>query len=259
MKRLRETEREYLVVNNHFLSGISVIYDGVEVTSIYKFDWEAPRSDIFQKQNEIINATRGNSNVIQAWYGASARLVGSILDHGFVLPTKVPSTDIYGIGIYLSPLGLPHLSAELADADENGVTRLILCRVVLGEVEKVEAGSQQDFSSTVEFDTGSDDPKNPRWYVVWSNNAETHILPEFVVSFKPSSNMKGQVRKVCSLEKVFLKIRDSLPPAQFREVSTSYSTYRAGTLSKDDLMRKFRQVAGDEILNSVIMEVFASK
>ncbi|KAE8669143.1 hypothetical protein F3Y22_tig00112254pilonHSYRG00101 [Hibiscus syriacus] len=211
MKRLRETERDYLVINNYLLSRIRMVDEGVKVISIYKLDWGEPRRAIFLKQSEIIKATRGNSK------------------------------------------------CKTADADENGVRHLILCRVVLGEVEKVEAGSQQYLSSTVEFDTGSDDPMTPRWYAVWSNNANTRILPEFVVSFKPSINMQGQVRQLCSLEKLFLKIRDSLPPAQFREVATSYRTYRAGAMTMDVLMRKLRLVVGDEILKSVIQEVFASK
>lgn len=70
---------------------------------------------------------------------------------------------------------------------------LILCRVILGNVEKVEAGSQQYLSSSVNVDTGSDDPRNPRWHVVWSNIANMYILPESVVSFKPFGNMQGKL------------------------------------------------------------------
>ncbi|XVE95104.1 hypothetical protein REPUB_Repub02eG0067900 [Reevesia pubescens] len=61
-------------------------------------------------------------------------------------------------------------SAKLADADDNGVSHFMLCRVILENVEKVEAGSQPYNPSSVDFDTGSDDPKNPSWYVVWSTN-----------------------------------------------------------------------------------------
>lgn len=64
--------------------------------------------------------------------------------------------------------------------------------MILGNVEKVEAGSEQHLPSSVDFDTGSDDPKNPKWYVVWSNIANMNILPESVVSFRPS-NMQGKL------------------------------------------------------------------
>lgn len=83
-------------------------------------------------------------------------------------------------------------SAKLAEADQNGEKHIILCRVILGSVEKVETGSQQCYPSSVEFDSGSDDPKCPNWYIVWSSNMNRHILPECVVSYKPSGYMQGQ-------------------------------------------------------------------
>ena len=75
-------------------------------------------------------------------------------------------------------------------ADDNGEKHVILCRVILGKVEMVNAGSQQCHPSSGEFDTGADDLKNPKWYVVWCTNMNSHILPECVVSFK-SSGING--------------------------------------------------------------------
>ena len=73
-----------------------------------------------------------------------------------------------------------------SEADNNGEKHMILCRVILGNVEKLEAGSQQCYPSSSEFDTGADDPKNPKWHFIWSTNMNRHILPECVVSFKCS-------------------------------------------------------------------------
>lgn len=70
------------------------------------------------------------------------------------------------------------------EADDNGEKHLILCRVILGNVERV--GPQQCHPSSEVFDTGVDDIKNPKWYVVWCTNMNSHILPECVVSFKSS-------------------------------------------------------------------------
>ena len=78
-----------------------------------------------------------------------------------------------------------------AEVDNNGEKHIILCRIILGNVEKVEAGSQQRGPSSENFDTGADDPKNPKWFVVWSTKMNTHILPEYVVSFKPSARVTG--------------------------------------------------------------------
>lgn len=150
-------------------------------------------------------------------------------------------------------------SARMAEADQNGEKHVILCRVVLGNVEKVERGSQQCYPSTVEFDTGSDDPKNPNWYIVWSSNMNRHILPECIVTYKPSSGYVqgkrgslflfiravliilmhelinaisciGQLRgSSCTkypLEKLFTKMRSSLSPSKLQEVITLYHNYK---------------------------------
>jgi hypothetical protein len=82
-------------------------------------------------------------------------------------------------------------SAKFAEADDNGEKHIILCRVILGNVETVVAGSQQYYPSSIDFDTGTDDPKNPKWYVVWSSVMNRHIIPECVVSFKSSINVPG--------------------------------------------------------------------
>lgn len=79
----------------------------------------------------------------------------------------------------------------LSEIDENGEKHVILCRVILGKCEKVEAGSQQYYPSSVEYDTGVDDLNNPRWYTVWHCNMNTHIVPECVVSYRPV-NMTGK-------------------------------------------------------------------
>lgn len=80
----------------------------------------------------------------------------------------------------------------LSEVDENGEKHVILCRVILGRCEKVEAGSQQLYPSSVDFDTAVDDVNNPRWHVVWCANMNTHILPECVVSYKASSHLTGK-------------------------------------------------------------------
>lgn len=52
-------------------------------------------------------------------------------------------------------------SAKIVEADENSEKHMKMCQVFLGNVEKVEVGSQQCYPSSVDFDSGSDDPKNP--------------------------------------------------------------------------------------------------
>lgn len=82
-------------------------------------------------------------------------------------------------------------SALESESDDDGQNHVLLCRVILGSVEKVEAGSQQCHPSSLEFDTGGDDLKNPERYVVWCTNMNSHILPECVVSYKSSDHVPG--------------------------------------------------------------------
>ena len=86
---------------------------------------------------------------------------------------------------------------EVSDDDEK---HLILCAVILGNVEKVIADSRQRYPSSAEFDTGADDLKNPKWYLVWPTNVSRHILPECVVSYKSLVCLPGMTRLVFRIE-----------------------------------------------------------
>lgn len=66
----------------------------------------------------------------------------------------------------------------------DGERHMLLCRVILGRPEKVETASEQHHPSSDEFDSGVDDTANPKHYVVWSTHMNTHIIPDFIVSYK---------------------------------------------------------------------------
>lgn len=81
---------------------------------------------------------------------------------------------------------------------------MVLCRVILGNMEIVHHGSKQFHPSSESFDSGVDDPENPRHYVVWSMNINTHIYPEYVVSFKVPANFEGDFLCLCIFTNVIL-------------------------------------------------------
>jgi hypothetical protein len=103
-------------------------------------------------------------------------------------------------------MGWVGFSALQSEADENGQKHVILCRVILGNVEKVQAGSQQCHPSSEDFDTGADDPKNPKRYVVWFADMNRNILPECVVSYKSSDNLTGINGSFCLVWFIYLFI-----------------------------------------------------
>lgn len=90
-------------------------------------------------------------------------------------------------------------SASYCDDDENGVKYIVFCRVILGNVEVVNPGSEQCHPTSENFDSGVDDLQNPCHYIVWNMNMNTHIFPEYVVSFKMSTSAEGIPFSLCAV------------------------------------------------------------
>ncbi|KAH7846638.1 hypothetical protein Vadar_016323 [Vaccinium darrowii] len=99
--------------------------------------------------------------------------------------------SIYGFGVHLSPANCSINSARNCDVDECGVRYMLFCRVVMGNMELVAAGSKQCHLSSEKFGSGVDDLQNPTNYIIWDMNTDTHIYPGYVVSFKVSSDSEG--------------------------------------------------------------------
>ena len=82
-------------------------------------------------------------------------------------------------------------SAMSTVADEHGLRHVMLCRVILGKVEAVPAGSNQSQPSSRQYDTGVDDISAPKRYIIWTAFMNSHIHPDYIVSFK-YNYMKGK-------------------------------------------------------------------
>lgn len=68
---------------------------------------------------------------------------------------------------------------------------MVLCRVILGKMELLCPGSSQFHPSSNDYDSGVDDIESPKCFTMWTMNLNTHIYPEFVVSFRVSSDFEG--------------------------------------------------------------------
>ncbi|KAL6176691.1 hypothetical protein ACLB2K_053324 [Fragaria x ananassa] len=260
VKLLREGERAFTAVSNFFLKGMKRIDPTATISAIRQCVRSGPldkaRLEVFQKQIELTKAARGSANVVHAWYCGSSRDIQGILAHGFGLPSKVAGS--HGVGLYLSHLSLP-FSTGLIQPDDNGEKHVLLCRVILGNVEKVEAGSQQCYPSSMEFDTGVDDTRTPTRYVVWSTNMNRHVLPECVVSYKPSGHVPGSLPKKYHLAELISRVRNSLPPCKVQQLSNLVNGLKAGKLARNDFCRQFRLVVGEQLLHSAIPEMRGSE
>ncbi|KHN18456.1 probable inactive poly [ADP-ribose] polymerase SRO5 [Glycine soja] len=204
----------------------------------------------------------GNANVKFAWYGASSKEeISDIVQNGFF-------GHAHGNGLRLFPQDSPLESVKSSVVDKDGLRHLLLCRVILGKTELVPRDSNQCRSSSEEFDSGVDDLSNPKEYVIWCNQINTHVLPEYVLSFRFPSPLKGHVKigeplrpsspwmAFPALISVLSKI---LPPPDIAYIAKFHKDYREKRISRYELIQKVRVIAGDKLLFSVIKSFRAKK
>ncbi|KAJ8561181.1 hypothetical protein K7X08_027371 [Anisodus acutangulus] len=149
------------------------------------------RKELFQKQVEITRKQRGDAPLSYAWLPSSKGMLSSIMKYGLANYDPSKTKSKYGVGVHLFPANCTETSAEYSDVDENGVRYMILCRVIMGNMELVCPGSKQFHPSSEDFDNGVDNLENPKCYVVWNMNMSTHIFAEYIVSFKFSPDAEG--------------------------------------------------------------------
>ncbi|KAK6947379.1 RST domain [Dillenia turbinata] len=149
------------------------------------------RLELFDKQIEITKRYRGDSNVRFAWFPTCKEALPSIMKYGFGHFGPLNIKSPYGIGVHLIAANYSSTSATYCDVDENGLRYMVFCRVILGKMEVVHTGSKQFHPSSEDFDSGVDDLHNPSHYIIWNMNMNTHIYPEYVVSFKFPSLDEG--------------------------------------------------------------------
>nr|AUS89376.1 WWE protein [Sesuvium portulacastrum] len=173
------------------------------------------RLELFMKQVEITKRYRGDPNVRYAWLASAKEASSGIMAYGLGHCGLQQFKSVYGIGVHLAAANCANTSANFCDVDENGVRHMVLCRVIMGNMEVIHPGSKQFHPSSQNFDSGVDDIQNPRHYVVWSMNINTHIYPEYVVSFKVPANGEGHVHNndtklvVSSVERANLRLLNS--------------------------------------------------
>ncbi|XP_062146232.1 inactive poly [ADP-ribose] polymerase RCD1-like isoform X2 [Alnus glutinosa] len=181
-------------VQKMFLTGMSA-FGSADIVEIYPCSSTSmqARFELFQKQVELTQNCRGDANVRYAWLASSKEELPTVMTHGlgYCRPSTIKS--MYGIGIHLTAANSPYTSASNCDIDEKGVQHMLFCRVIMGNMEVVYPGTRQYRPSGMDSDSGVDDLENPRFYIIWTMNMNTHIFPEFVVSFKISSEAEGHL------------------------------------------------------------------
>ncbi|KAG2309097.1 hypothetical protein Bca4012_081985 [Brassica carinata] len=196
VKPAEEEELDVDAVKEKFVSGMATL-GHVELLDAYRFsgDIAKDRQSLFKKQADVTKLSRGDANVRYAWLPAKKELLSAVMMHGLGVCGELIKKSKYGVGVHLAAASCPYFSATHCDVDENGVRHMVLCRVIMGNMEPLRGDRAQFFTGGDEYDNGVDNVSSPKHYVVWNMNMNTHVYPEFVVSFKLLSipNAEGNV------------------------------------------------------------------
>ncbi|KAL8118328.1 putative inactive poly [ADP-ribose] polymerase SRO5 [Apium graveolens] len=262
---LNEEDQLYKTIAGRLLLALGNLGLDVEVEGVCRnfftgFTYQA-RFHSFRVFQKAMEKMSGGANVKYAWYGARKDEVYKILSHGFGHFSRGDETQVsYGTGVYLSPFYAPLESVQSAVEGEDGLRYLLLCRVLLGRVELVSPGSQQFHPSSSEFDSGVDNLECPKKYIVWGTQMNTHILPEFLITFttQPCSNgnQKVPLRKPTSpwmpFPTLISTLAKVLPPDATDLIMKHHRDNRDNKISRQELIQRVRQIAGDHLLATVI-------
>ncbi|XP_020090039.1 inactive poly [ADP-ribose] polymerase RCD1-like isoform X1 [Ananas comosus] len=279
---VEKDSESFLFVQKLFLSGMGQFAMSNNILNIHRY---SPSDNVgqnrlaaFERQVRLKIGERGDANVRYGWLGSTKQDIAEILIHGFGLGAKP-----MGEGVYLTPENRAFASVNLCDVDEKGTHYMLLCRVILGNMEQVSPGSQQKYPSSNEYDSGVDDCLNPKRYVVWSSYLNTHIHPEYVVSFKlsptiqeyllglkdvpfhvPPTKIRQETRPVkCESPKgpsspwmpftvLFAEIENSISPIARELLFHHYEEFKRKIITREQLVKNIRVLVGDKLLISTL-------
>ncbi|KAI6682883.1 hypothetical protein NL676_028796 [Syzygium grande] len=185
-------------LKERFLWRVGALREQVTVVTIHQNGFSSVsargRARTFQDCSEAVKK-KGNgntANVRYAWYAASREEVSEIFSHGFGHSGKPQNSGLYGRGLYFAPENHLLESVKVAPMDSEGLRHVLLCRVILGKPELVSFGLEQSHPSSEQYDSGIDDLSSPTRYIVWSTLMNTHVLPEYVISFRAPCGLRAK-------------------------------------------------------------------
>ncbi|XP_062200325.1 probable inactive poly [ADP-ribose] polymerase SRO1 isoform X2 [Phragmites australis] len=184
-------------VEKLLLQRMGAVIGSKDIIGIYRTplldDCGQVRYHLHKKQVQVTGCLRGNANVRYAWLACSKNTVHEMMLNGTLQVHKPVKYPAYGNGTLLAPANRSDTCVNFSDVDENGIVHMMLCRVIMGNIEIVHHGSKQHRPSNDYFDSGVDDLKNPQHYIVWDMNLNSHIYSEFVVTIKLPSKTKDSL------------------------------------------------------------------
>ncbi|KAK4257074.1 hypothetical protein QN277_006710 [Acacia crassicarpa] len=270
--RLAEGDKVHDLIQRRFILGLGTLGANTKIVAIHRNAGSGvmaqARIQSFQVYMRAEEERRGNANVKYAWYGTSGKEeVRQIISHGFCNGSgETQNKGHFGCGLSLSSDDSPMESLKSSVVDKDGLRHLLLCRVILGRQELVHPGSDQCHPSSDEYDSGVDSLSAPKKYIIWCTRMNTHIFPEYVISFKVPSmedllKFEGSVRKPSSpwipFPSLISSLAKFLPPSSIALISKFQKDHNEKKISRKELIQKLRRITGDELLITVIKSFVA--
>ncbi|XP_076947535.1 putative inactive poly [ADP-ribose] polymerase SRO5 [Bidens hawaiensis] len=265
MVKVDVSDKLHEIIGKKFVARLGYYGIDAEIECIHRnlFDFseiaQARFSSFRMFANSVEKKNGGDANVKFAWFGGSKGEIVNIVVHGFGCH-NIRNAGSFGHGIVLSADHSPLESVDAAIVDEDGIKHILLCRVSMGKSEVVNRGSTQCYPSSDEFQSGVDDLVSPKKIIIWSSQMNTHILPEFVVSFKTLTSIDRPVRvekpvspwiPIPNLLAVLSKI---LAPKAMEEIAQFRRSYLERKICRRDMIKGIREVTGDRLLLAVLKD-----
>lgn len=181
-------QRADSAVRNLLFQGSGHLFTEKDIIGIYRTPMldqlGRSRYSLFQKEVQVTKNQRGNANERYAWLACTKGTMEEMMMNGALEIAKPLQGPMYGVGAHLAPANSSNICVGLSDIDENGIIRMMLCRVIMGNVEVVFPGSNQCQPTSESFDSGVDDLQRPKHYIIWDANVHKHIYAEYAVIIK---------------------------------------------------------------------------
>nr|XP_018625199.1 probable inactive poly [ADP-ribose] polymerase SRO5 [Nicotiana tomentosiformis] len=242
--RINEGDKMHKIISRKFISGLGVLGLSTQIEAIHKnicssFTMQANLQPFFTFSKSMEKKCGGNANVKYAWFGASKDEIDSIFSHGFEHPIH---DGAYGHCICLSPDDYPLDCLQTTIPDKDGLRHLLLCRVILGRTP----GLGQSHPTSEQFVTGVDNLHSPRKYIVWKSNMNAYVFPDFMISFRVTSDVKeSRIFSVplkspnsawISFPALISALSKILPPNTVKLIKKYHSDYKERKITRRELL-----------------------
>ncbi|KAL5074021.1 hypothetical protein RYX36_013005 [Vicia faba] len=137
---------------------------------------------------------------------------------------------------------------------------LVLCRIVLGRMERVDLETHQTHVSNNDYDTGCDDPKNPHWYVVWGNDMNKRVLPVCVITCKTSviKDVKWEMTPVemTMVPRFYLEMKKRVPIEFISPLQDIYDIYKKDGMNMGVFKKHVKALLGEQKMAQIFKDIY---